>query len=173
MAGYLAASARLGVHPPPGAPVARRRTRKPPHFVSRCRPAPATRCPQTSASDEMCSDQRRDVLRPAPATRCPLTSASDEMSSDQRQRRDVLRPAPATRCQANQNTRSRRWGAIVCSLFLCHLLGRGSSCVACAYWSTVGELARISLIGRERRQVLMNSAHVRADSHVDNGVGVG
>ena len=47
------------------------------------------------------------------------------------------------------------------------------SCVGCAYWSTVGNLARIPRIGRERRQVPVNSAHVRADMHVCNGAGGG
>uniref|UniRef100_A0A8C4PYX8 Glutamine-dependent NAD(+) synthetase n=1 Tax=Eptatretus burgeri TaxID=7764 RepID=A0A8C4PYX8_EPTBU len=33
------------------------------------------------------------------------------------------------------------------------------SCVGCAHWPTDGNLARIPRIGRERRQVLLNSAH--------------
>ena len=42
-----------------------------------------------------------------------------------------------------------------------------------AYWPTVGNLAHISLIERERRQVLANSAPVRADTHACNGAGGG
>jgi len=44
--------------------------------------------------------------------------------------------------------------------------------MGCAHWTTAGELARIFLIGREQRQVLANSAQVRADTHAGHGVGV-
>ena len=43
----------------------------------------------------------------------------------------------------------------------------------CALWPTYGNLARTPRIGRERRQVLVNSAHVRADTHACNGAGGG
>ena len=45
--------------------------------------------------------------------------------------------------------------------------------MGCAHWLTAGELAHISLIGRERHQGLVNSAHVRADTHVCNGASGG
>ena len=48
-----------------------------------------------------------------------------------------------------------------------HLLVQPIGC------STVGNLTRIPRIGRERRQVLVNSAHVRADTHACNGAGGG
>ena len=135
VAGYLATSPRLGVPPlpelrspedGPGPPDADQRQRR-----DVLRPAPATRCAQNSASDEMRSDQRRDLLRPAPATRCPQTSASDEMS------REPEHVSEQTGCKL----------FVLCSFIV--FSGEVRSCVACAYWSTVGNLARISLIGRE------------------------
>ena len=113
------------------------------------------------------------------------TSAS-EMESDHVEQttpasRDGIRP----RAQAdkepdyqleqteNQTTSSSRPGAILLFSFpLSSFSGAVRSCVACAYLSPIGELARIFLIGRGRRQALVNSAHVRADMHVGNGVGV-
>jgi len=99
------------------------------------------------------------------------------MRPDQRRadQTSVERCVPRTRLRARAyrepDYELEQTGPIICSPFLRPLLGRGL--LMRGLHLLVDNLARIPRIGRERRQVLVNSAHLRADTHVCNGASGG
>ena len=104
-------------------------------------------------------DRRRDATSPA-STRCDQPSVDerqlastrcDQRSSRPEQRREIdPRARPRARADGEPDYSLEQTGhklIVLCSFVV--FSGAVRSCVACAYWSTVGNLARISRIGRE------------------------